>query len=111
MNQPAYMQIVVFLRKGILTGEYPDGKIPATASLAQRFHTSTSTVSYAYATLEKDGLIAREPYKPPVVIARAEPYRDDRYVRAVTRDGSTLFCQQCWALVQFLGPTGGHVCQ
>jgi hypothetical protein len=34
---PAYMQIVVFLREKILTGEYPDGKIPQTSALARRF--------------------------------------------------------------------------
>ena len=31
MNLPAYMQIVVFLREGILAGKYPDGKVPATS--------------------------------------------------------------------------------
>jgi len=64
MNLAAYMQIVVFLREGILTGKYPAGKVPATVSLARRFRTSSTTVSNAYAELEKDGLIARGPYRP-----------------------------------------------
>ena len=111
MNLPAYMQIVVFLREGILTGKYPDGKVPATSFLARRFDTSTTTVSNAYAELEKDGLIARGPYRPPLIVARAQPYRpDNQFIEAFTPDGRTLFCQRCWARVP-LGPSSGHVCQ
>ncbi len=105
-----YLRVVVFLREGILTGKYPDGKVPATAFLARRFHTSSSTVGNAYAELEKDGLIARGPYRPPLIVARAQPYRSDgRFIEAVTGDGRALFCQQCWARVP-LGPRE-HVCQ
>jgi DNA-binding transcriptional regulator YhcF (GntR family) len=111
LNLPVYMQVVVFLREGILTGKYPNGKIPATAFLARRFHTSTTTVSNAYAELEKDGLIARGPYRPPLIVARAQPYQPDgRFIEAVTGDGHALFCQQCWARIP-LGPRAGHVCQ
>jgi DNA-binding transcriptional MocR family regulator len=103
-NLPVYMQVAVFLREGILTGKYPHGKIPATAFLRRRFHTSTTTVSNVYAELEKDGLIARGPYRPPLIVARAQPYQPDgRYIEAVTGDGRALFCQRCWARVP-LGP-------
>ena len=111
LNLSAYMQVVVFLREGILTGKYPHGRIPATAFLARRFHTSTTTVSNAYAELEKDGLIARGPYRPPLIVARAQPYQPDgRFIEAVTGARHALFCQQCWARVPS-GPRAGHVCQ
>ena len=110
MTTPAYMQIVVFLREGILTGKYPDGKIPQTSFLARRFHTSPSTASHAYAQLEQDGLIVRGAFRPPLIVARAEPC-DGEYVAAITPDGRNLFCAKCWAHVRFLGPGTRHVCQ
>jgi 1,4-alpha-glucan branching enzyme len=30
-DRPAYVQVAVFLRAGILTGKYPRGKVPGTA--------------------------------------------------------------------------------
>jgi hypothetical protein len=79
------MRIVVFLCEGILTGKYSDGKVPATAFLMRRFHTSFTTVSNAYAELGKDGLIARGPYRPPLIVAGAQPYQPDgRFIEAVT---------------------------
>ena len=110
-DRPAYVQVAVFLRAGILTGKYPRGKIPGTAFLARRFRTSPTTVSNAYAELEKDGLIARGPYRPPLIVARAQPYEPDaRFIEAVTPDGRKMFCRKCWQLVP-LAPRGGHVCQ
>jgi DNA-binding transcriptional regulator YhcF (GntR family) len=105
-EQAAYRRVVVFLREGILTGKYPGGNVPATAFLARRFHTSPTTVSNAYAEVEKDGLIARGPYRPPIIVARAEPY-DSKYIQAITPDGRRLFCRKCWERVPV--PTN-HVC-
>lgn len=110
MSTPAYMQIVVFLREKILTGEYPDGKIPQTSALARRFRTSPSTVSYARAQLEKDGLIARGAYRPPLIVARAEPC-DGEDIAVISPDGRKLFCKKCWAHVHFVGPGTGHFCR
>ncbi len=111
MSKPVYIEIVLFLRAGILKGEYPGGKIPGTRLLARKFHTSRSTVSHAYAQLEKDGLIARYPYKPPLIIAKAQPYPvDSQFIEATTRDGHALFCKECWAYVHFAGPGTRHVC-
>jgi DNA-binding transcriptional regulator YhcF (GntR family) len=111
VSTPAYMEIVVFLRERILTGEYPDGKIPGTSVLARRFHTSYSTVSHARAQLEEDGLIARDPHRPPLIAARAEPCGDGEYIAAISRDGRKMFCRKCWAHVHFVGPGTGHVCR
>ena len=112
-DQPVYTKIVVYLREGILTGKYDDNKVPQASVLARQFCTSKSTVSHAYGTLEKDGLIARYANRPPLIVVKAEPYPDDdRFVRVVIRDGSTaLFCQQCWAHVRFAGPGTRHFCQ
>jgi DNA-binding transcriptional MocR family regulator len=110
VSTPAYMQIVVFLREKILTGEYPDGKIPPTSALARQFRTSPSTVSYACAQLERDGLIARGAYRPPLIVARAEPFDGD-YIAAISPDGRKFFCKSCWAHVHFVGPGTRHVCR
>ena len=110
MSTPVYTQIVVFLREKILTGEYSDGKMPQTSVLAQRFRTSHSTVSYAHAHLEKDGLIARSAHRPPLIVARAEPY-DNEHIAAITPDGRKFFCKKCWAHVHFVGPGTRHVCR
>jgi hypothetical protein len=59
--------------------------------LARRFRTSPTTVSNAYAMLEKDGLIVRGPYRPPLIVARAEPYEPDaRFIEAVTPGGAQI---------------------
>src|ERR1039457_4892989 len=104
---PAYMQIVVFLREGILTGKYPGGKVPPTSFLMHRFDTSSTTVSNAYAELEEDGLIVRGPYRPPLIVARTEP-RDGQFIEAITPDGQRkLFCRNCWAHIPL---PSNHVC-
>jgi DNA-binding transcriptional MocR family regulator len=110
VTTPAYMQIVVFLREGILMGKYPNGKMPQTAVLARRFHTSAGTVSHANAQLEQDGLIVRSAFRPPRIVARAEPCDGD-YVAAISPDGRKVFCAKCWAHVRFTGPGTRHVCQ
>ncbi len=88
---------MAFLREDILTGKYRGGEIPGTVFLTRRFRTSPTTVSNACAVLEKDGLIARGPYRPPLIVARAEPYQPDaRFIEAVTPDGGRMFCWECW---------------
>jgi DNA-binding transcriptional regulator YhcF (GntR family) len=110
-DQPVYMKIVVCLREGILTGKYADNKVPQASVLARRFFTSKSTVSHAYGTLESDGLIARYANRPPLIVARAQPFEPDpRLIEASTPDGRKWFCTQCWAYVRFTGPGTTHVC-
>ena len=110
MSTPAYLQIVVFLREEILTGKYPDGKLPPTSVLTRRFGTSPGTVSHAFAQLEHDGLIARSDFRPPLIVAKAEPH-DNQYVAAITPGERNFFCTKCWAHVHFTEPGTGHACQ
>ena len=101
LNLPMYMRVVVFLREGILTGKYPDGKVPATAFLTRRFHTSSTTVSNAYAELEKDGLIARGPYRPGI--------RQSRVCCLAWREACEVQDLECAAGV--LGDAAGLLCE
>lgn len=81
---PAYQQIYVQMREGIINGIYPIGsKLPSKRTLALDSNTSTVTVEHAYALLCDEGYIEARERSGFFVIFRA----DDGFVTAPTQNG------------------------
>lgn len=74
---PIYLQIVTFIKRGIVAGTIPDGdELPSRRVLSARLGVNPNTVQKAYRMLEEEGLIeSRSGAKscmqlPPLTVAR-----------------------------------------
>lgn len=56
-GKPLYLQLRDKLRRAILSGELPAGKLPSARDMARLEHVSRNTVDAAYAYLEDEGLV------------------------------------------------------
>lgn len=56
---PIYMQIILYIKRGMLSGEIKDGEIlPSRRMLSALLGVNPNTVQKAYAILEEEGLVA-----------------------------------------------------
>ena len=56
-GKPLYLQLRDKLRRAILSGELPAGKLPSARDMAHLENVSRNTVDAAYAYLEDEGLV------------------------------------------------------
>lgn len=55
---PIYMQIILYIKRGMLSGEIKDGEIlPSRRMLSALLGVNPNTVQKAYAVLEEEGLV------------------------------------------------------
>ena len=74
---PSYLQIITYIKRGIVAGSIPDGaELPSRRVLSARLGVNPNTVQKAYRLLEEEGLIeSRSGAKscmllPPLTVAR-----------------------------------------
>lgn len=74
---PIYLQIITYIKRGIVAGSIPDGaELPSRRVLSARLGVNPNTVQKAYRLLEEEGLIeSRSGAKscmllPPLTVAR-----------------------------------------
>ena len=74
---PIYLQIITYIKRGIVAGTIPDGdELPSRRVLSARLGVNPNTVQKAYRLLEEEGLIeSRSGAKscmllPPLTVAR-----------------------------------------
>ena len=77
---PIYRQIVQQVRRLIESGKLESGRtLPSVRALALEHAINPMTISKAYAILEAEGWLTRNPGKPMTVAdARARPQREER---------------------------------
>ena len=71
-------QVADVLRRQVLQGAFPDGLLPAEASLAQGFGASRNAIRDALRMLAAEGLVVRVPGVGTMVAARKYPHGLDR---------------------------------
>ena len=67
-------QVADILRRQVLQGAFPDGLLPAEASLAQGFGASRNAIRAALSILRAEGLVTRVQGTGTVVVARKYPH-------------------------------------
>ena len=84
-GKPPYRLVADHLREKILSGGYPDGKIPSERALMRRWGVSRATAVKAIATLEGDGLVVRRRGAGAFVNPAASP-ADTSFVATLIAD-------------------------
>ena len=70
-GKPLYLLLRDKLRRAILSGELPPGKLPSARDMARLEHVSRNTVDAAYAYLRDEGLVSVRPGQGTFVVSGA----------------------------------------
>ena len=75
---PLYYQLATLLREKIVSGQYrPGDKLPSEAELVKEYGLSRMTVRQAVGTIEREGLLSREPGRGTFVTSRRPAFSGD----------------------------------